>query len=61
MNVNCLNIGGKEFEHYKYESLIRFTKTWEKFPSVTWVLSILLITSAISAVVEKANFKGHVA
>ena len=50
-----------EFEHYKYELLIRFNKTIEIFPSVTRVLSILLVTSAISASVERANFQGCVA
>ena len=35
--------------------------TREILPSVTQVLSILLTTSAISASVERANFKGCVA
>ena len=41
--------------------LIRFNKTREIFPSVSQVLSILLTASAISASVERANFKGRVA
>ena len=40
--------------------LIRFNKTREIFPSVTQVLSILLTTAAISAIVEKVNSKERV-
>ena len=36
-------------------------ETREIYPSITRVLSILLTTSAISAGVERANFKGRVA
>ena len=61
MNVNCVNIGGKSLNITNMNLLIRFNKTREIFPSVTRVLSILLTTSAISASVERANFKGRVA
>ena len=40
--------------------LNRFNKTQEIFPSVTQVLSILLTTAAISAIVEKVNSKERV-
>ena len=49
-----------EFERYKYESFKRFNKKREIFPSITRVLSILQTTSAISASVEKTNFKGRI-
>ena len=61
MNVNCVNIGGRSLNITNMNLLIRFNKTREIFPSVTRVLSILLTTSAISANVERANFKGRVA
>ena len=61
MNVNCVNIGGRSLNIANMNLLIRFNKTREIFPSVTQVLSILLTTSAISASVERANFKGRVA
>ena len=61
MNVNCVNIGGRRLNITNMNLLIRFDKTREIFPSVTRVLSILLTTSAISASVERANFKGRVA
>ena len=61
MNVNCVNIGGRSLNITNINLLIRFNKTREIFPSVTRVLSILLTTSAISASVERANFKGRVA
>ena len=61
MNVNCVNIGGRTLNITNMNLLIRFNKTKEIFPSITRVLSILLTTSAISAGVERANFKGHVA
>ena len=61
MNVNCVNIGGKSLNITNMNHLIRFNKTRKIFPSVTRVLSILLTTSAISASVERANFKGRVA
>ena len=61
MNVNCVNIGGRTLSFTDMTLLIRFNKTIEIFPSVTRVLSILLTISAISASVERANFKGRVA
>ena len=61
MNVNCVNIGVRSLNITNMNILIRFNKTREIFPSVTRVLSILLTTSAISASVERTNFKGCVA
>ena len=61
MNVNCVNIGGRSLNITNMNLLIRFDKTREIFPSVARVLSILLTTSAISANVERANFKERVA
>ena len=61
MNVNCVNIGARSLNITNMNLLVRFNKTREKFPSVTRVLSILLTKSAISASVERANFKGRVA
>ena len=61
MNVNCVNAGGRSLNITNMNLLIRFNKTRKLFPSVTRVLSILLTISAISASVEKANFKGRVA
>ena len=61
MNVNCVNIAGRTLSIINMNLLIRFNKTREIFPSVTRVLSILLTISAISASVERANFKGRVA
>ena len=61
MNANCVNIGGRRLNITNMNLLIRFNNTREKSPSVTQVLSILLTTSAISAGVERANFKGCVA
>ena len=61
MNVNCVNIEGRSLDITNMNLLIRFNKTREIFPSVTRVLSILLTTSAISASVERTNFKGRVA
>ena len=61
MNVNCVNILGRSLNITNMNLLIRFNKTKEKFPSVTRVLSILLTTSAISASVERTNFKERVA
>ena len=60
MNVNCVNIAGRTLSITNMNLLIRFNKTREIFPSVTRVLSILLTISAISASVERANFKGRV-
>ena len=60
MNVNCVNIGGRSLNITNMNLLIRFNKTREIFPSVTQVLSILLTTSAISASVERTNFKRRV-
>ena len=57
MNVNCVNIGARSLNITTMNLLVRFNKTREKFPSVTLVLSILLTKSAISASVERANFK----
>ena len=59
MNVNCANIGGRSLNVTNMNLLIRFNKTREIFSSVTRVFSILLTTSAISASVERANFKGR--
>ena len=61
MNANCVNIGERSLNITNMNLLIRFNKTREKFPSVTQVLSLLLTTSAISANVERTNFKGRVA
>ena len=61
MNGNCVNIGGRRLNITNVNLLIRFNKTREIFASVTRVLSILLATSAITASVERANFKGRVA
>ena len=61
MNVNCVNIVGRTLNITSMNLLIRFNKTREIFPSVTRVLSILLTTSAISASVERKNFKGRIA
>ena len=60
MNVNCVNIGGRSLSITNMNLLIRYNKTREIFPSVIRVLSILLTTSAISASVERANFKERV-
>ena len=61
MNVNCVNIRGRSLNITNMNLLIRFNKTREIFPSVTQVLSILLTTSAVSARVQRANFKERVA
>ena len=61
MNVNCVNIEGRSLNTTNMNLLIRFNNTREISPSVTQVLSILLTISAISASVERANFKGRVA
>ena len=61
MNVNCVKIGGRSLNITNMNLLIRFNKTREIFPSVTRVLNILLTISAISASVERANFKECVA
>ena len=66
MNVNCVNIGGRSLNITNMNLLTTFNKTREIFPSVTRDLSILLTTTvqsalAISASVERANFKDHVA
>ena len=61
MNVNCVNIGGRGLNITNMNLLIRFSKTREIFPSVTQVLDILLTISAISATVERANFRECVA
>ena len=49
MNINCVNIGVRRLNTTNMNILIRFNKTRKRFPSVTRVLSILLTTSAISA------------
>ena len=59
MNVNCVNIGGRSLNITNINLLI-FNNINEIFLSVTQVLNILLTTSAISASVERANFKGRV-
>ena len=61
MNVNCVNIGVRSLNITNMNILVRFNKTREKVPGVTRVLSLLLTKSAISASVEKVNFKGCVA
>ena len=61
MNVNWVNIGGRSLNITNMNLLIIFNKIIEIFPSVTRVLSILLTISAISASVERTNFKGRVA
>ena len=60
MNVNCVNIGRRNFNITNMNLSIRFNKTREIFSSVTRVLSILLTTTATIASVERANFKGCV-
>ena len=61
MNANCVNVAGRSLNITNMNLLIRFNKRREIFLKVTRVLSILLTTSAISASVERANFKGRVA
>ena len=61
MNINCVNIGGRSLNITNINLLIIFNHTRKISPSVTQVLSILLTTQAISASVERANFKGLVA
>ena len=61
MNVNCVNIGGRNLNITNVNLLIRFNKTREIFPTVTRVLSIFLTISAISAIVERTIFRGRVA
>ena len=58
MNVNCVNIGGLNITNMNL--LITFNKTRKIFPSVIRVLSILLTATVISAIVERANFKGRI-
>ena len=60
MNVNCVNIEGRSLNITNMNLLMKFDKTREIFPTVTRVLNIFLTTSAISANVERANFKGRV-
>ena len=59
MNVNFVNIGTEEvsLSITNIDPLIRFNKTREIFPSVTWVSSILLTTVDTSASVERLGFK----
>ena len=61
MNVNSVNIGERSLNITNMNLLIIFTKTREIFIGATRVLNILLTTSAISASVERENFKGRVA
>ena len=61
MNVNCVNSGGRSLNITHMNLLIKNNKTREIFPSVTRVLRILLTISAISASVDRANFKGRLA
>ena len=61
MNVNCVNIGGRSLNTTNMNLLNRFNNTREIASSITQVLSILLTTSAISARIERANFKGCIA
>ena len=61
MNVNCVSIGRRSLNIANMNLLTRFNKTRKKFPCVTGVLSVLLTTLAISANVERTNFKGRVA
>ena len=62
MTVNCANIGKEEksLDIANINLLVRFNKAQEIFPSVTWVLSILLTTAATSASVERVNSKERV-
>ena len=62
MAVNYVNIEREEesLNIANINVLTRFNKTWEIFPSVTWVISILLTTAATSASVERVNSKEHV-
>ena len=59
MNVNCVNIGERSLSITNMNLSVRFNKIREILPSVTQVLSMLLATSAISANVERTNFKGR--
>ena len=61
MNVNCVNIVEMSLNITNMNFLIRFNKTRKIFPSVARLLSILLTISAISATVERENFKERVA
>ena len=62
MTVNCVNIGREEesLNIANINLLVRFNKMREILPSVTRVLSILLITAATSASVERVNSKERV-
>ena len=60
MNINCVNIEGRSLNITNLNLLI-FNDIKEIVPSVAQVLSILLTTLAISASVERENFKGRVA
>ena len=62
MTVNYVNIGREEesLNIANINLLVRFNKTWETFPSVTRVLSILLITKANNAGAKRVNSKEHV-
>ena len=55
MNINYVNIEERSFNIGNMNLLVRFNKAREIFPSVTRVLGILLIISAISASVEGTN------
>ena len=62
MNVNCGNIGREEesLNITNINLLNRFNKTRKILPSDTRVLSILLVTAATNASVEKVNSKQRV-
>ena len=59
MNISCGNIksGEESWNIANINLLNRFNKTREIFPSVTRVLSILLIAAATSARAERVNLK----
>ena len=62
MNVNFVNIEREEesLNITNINTLVRFNKAREIFPSVTRVLSILLTTAATSASVERVYSKERV-
>ena len=60
MNVNCVNIRRRSLNITNINLLI-FTNIKEIHPSVTQVLNIPLTTLAISASVQRADFKGRIA
>ena len=62
MNVNFVNIEREEesLNITNINTLVRFNKAREIFPSVARVLSIFLTTAATSASAERVNPKEHV-